>query len=84
MRYNITIEDEAVESLFREILVQDYRSLMTDVRVLKKKRKMSGLEFYEQQDLDNNLHYKNAIEVMLTYYLPHDKAQNIIKELNNE
>ena len=45
---------------------------------------MSGLEFYEQQDLDNNLHYKNAIEVMLTYYLPHDKAQNIIKEVNNE
>lgn len=83
MNITLNIQQESAEELFRTILIQDYKSLVSDIKALKKKRKKQGLEFYEQQDLDNNVNFKNGIEIMLTYYLSHDEAQKVIKETHD-
>lgn len=84
MNIKINIQEETAEELFRTILIQDYKNLVSDIKTLKKRRRKKGLQFYEQQDLDNNVNFMNGIEIMLTYYLSHDEAQKVIKETHSE
>ena len=75
---NINISRETTDQLLRDILVQDYRSLKEDVSHLERRT----LESHEVEDLINNKKYVEALEVLLTYYLPYTEATRIINEGN--
>lgn len=79
--YKIEISDETAESMFRDILVEDYRRIRNEIYTLTNKAVEHGeLQKYEQEDLDNNKQYFEAMKVMLGYYLPQSEADIIIGE----
>jgi len=79
--YKIEISDETAESMFRDILVEDYRRIRNDIYDLTNRAVEKGeLKPFEQEDLENNKQYFEAIKVMLGYYLPLSDAEAIIGE----
>ena len=79
--YKIEISDETAESMFRDILVEDYRRIRNDIYDLTNKAVEKGeLKPFEQEDLENNKEYFEAMKVMLGYYLPQNDADAIIGE----
>ena len=79
--YKIEISDETAESMFRDILVEDYRRIRNDIYDLTNKAVEKGeLKPFEQEDLENNKEYFEAMKVMLGYYLPQTDADAIIGE----
>ena len=75
--WKIEVSDETVDSLFRDILVEDYHRLRSDIYELSNRE---NLPQFEHEDLENNKRYFEAIKVLMEYYLPYDKAQAIIGE----
>jgi hypothetical protein len=75
--FKVEISDETTESLFRDILIQDYRGLLESIDELLQKK---GLAAYEEEDLKNNMRYVEAMRVLMEYYLPAYKAQELMSE----
>lgn len=82
MRYTIELQADTLDAIFKQILVEDYRSLCRDIKALKKEHKTVGLKTYQYEDLTNNIRYRNALKVAITYYFAHEEAKNIIKNKN--
>jgi hypothetical protein len=80
MKYNVELNDEAMDAIFRNILVEDYRRLKEDIKRLKKKHKNDGLKTFEYEDLINNIRFRDAMKVLIGYYFAHEEAQTIIKK----
>jgi len=79
--YKIEISDETAENMFRDILVEDYRRIRNDIYDLTNRAVENGeLKSFEQEDLENNKEYFEAMKVMLGYYLPQSEADIIIGE----
>ena len=80
MKYNIELDTEAMDAIFRTILVEDYHSLCRDIKSLKKERKTIGLKEYQIEDLSDNIRYRDAMKVLIGYYFAHEEAQTILKK----
>ena len=80
MKYNVELNDEAMDAIFRNILVEDYNSLCRDIKTLKKERKAIGLKEYQVEDLSDNIRYRDAMKVLIGYYFAHNEAQEILKK----
>ena len=79
--YKIEISDETAESMFRDILIEDYRRIRNDIYDLTNRAVEQGeLKSFEQEDLEHNKQYLEAMKVMLGYYLPQTEADIIIGE----
>jgi hypothetical protein len=79
--YKIEISDETAESMFRDILVEDYRRIRNEIYTLTNKAVEHGeLKSFEQEDLVDSKSYLEAMKVMLGYYLPQSEADIIIGE----
>lgn len=79
--YKIEISDETAESMFRDILVEDYRRIRNEIYTLTNKAVEHGeLKSFEQEDLVDSKRYLEAMKVMLGYYLPQSEADIIIGE----
>jgi hypothetical protein len=79
--YKIEISDETAESMFRDILIEDYRRLRSDIYNITNRAVEQGeLPTYVQEDLDNNKRFFEAMKVLMEYYLPFTEAANIIGE----
>jgi hypothetical protein len=62
----IDLNHEAIDGLIKSILIQDYKGLVEDTNRLKKLKNKAE---YQQQDIDHNLRYIDAMEVLLEYYV---------------
>lgn len=80
MKYTIELQADTLDAIFKQILVEDYRSLCRDIKVLKKEHKTSGLKTYQYEDLINNIRYRDAMKVAITYYFAHDEAREILSK----
>lgn len=65
----VELTSEAVDGLMKSILLQDYRSLCSDIENLESAKE---LKEYQQQDLEHNYRYRNAMEIMMEYYVGFD------------
>lgn len=65
----VELTGEAVDGLMRSILLQDYRSLCSDIENLESAKE---LKEYQQQDLEHNREYKAAMEKLMEYYIGFD------------
>jgi predicted nucleotidyltransferase len=63
----VELSSDAVDSIFRDVLIQDYKSLKEDIKRLKDKK--PNLQAYQKEDLKANKRYKKAMEIMLEYYV---------------
>ena len=62
----VELTGEAVDGLMRSILLQDYRGLVEDTERLKKLKNKAS---YQLQDIEHNLRYIDAMEVLMEYYV---------------
>ncbi len=70
----VELTNDAVDGLMHSILLQDYRSLCQDINSLESAKE---LQEYQQQDLDHNYRYRNAMEILLEYYVGFDWKQKL-------
>jgi hypothetical protein len=62
----VELTSEAVDGLMRSILLQDYRGIVEDTERLKKLQNKAS---YQLQDIEHNLRYIDAMEVLMEYYV---------------
>ena len=60
----VELNQDAVDGLIQSILLQDYKSLCSDIERLEG---IKDLAKYQQEDLKHNYEYKSAMEKMLEY-----------------
>lgn len=66
----VELSSDAVDSIFRSVMIQDYKGLKEDIRRLKNQK--PNLKEYQKEDLKANKRYKKAMEVLLEYYVGMD------------
>lgn len=62
----VELNNEAVDGIVKSILIQDYKSLCEDIDRLESAKQLAE---YQQQDLEHNYRYRNAMEIMMEYYI---------------
>lgn len=62
----VELNDEAVDGLIKSLLIQDYKGLCSDIDNLESAKELRD---YQRQDLEHNYRYRNAMEVMMEYYV---------------
>jgi hypothetical protein len=70
----VELTSEAVDGLMHSILLQDYQGLCTDIDRLESTPELAR---YQQDDLDHNYRYRNAMEILLEYYVGFDWKEKI-------
>lgn len=70
----VELTNEAVDGLMHSILLQDYQSLCGDIQRLESAKELAN---YQRQDLDHNYRYRNAMEILLEYYVGFDWKEKI-------
>lgn len=65
----VELTNEAVDGLMRSILMQDYRGIVEDTDRLKE---VKDKQTYQLQDIEHNLRYIDAMEVLMEYYVGFD------------
>ena len=74
----LEITNDTAESLFQDMLIQDYRGMKQDIAALTARQ--DDLAAWEIEDLKNNQRWFNAMQIMMEYYLPHSQMKEIIDE----
>ena len=70
----VELNNEAVDGLIKSLLIQDYKGLCSDIENLESAKKLPE---YKQQDLEHNYRYKNAMEVLMEYYVGFDWKEHV-------
>lgn len=73
--YKIEISSETAEALIKDILVEDYRHLRACIERDGDKKDLSKAQ---EEDLLSWIKYRNALSVLLEYYLPHEAYLEVI------
>ena len=70
----VELNGEAVDGLIKSILIQDYKNLCSDINNLESSRELPQ---YKQEDLQHNYRYKNAMEILMEYYIGFNWQQEL-------
>jgi hypothetical protein len=62
----VELNNEAVDGLIKSLLIQDYKGLCSDIANLESAKELRD---YQKEDLEHNYRYKNAMEVLMEYYV---------------
>ena len=73
--HKIEITTETAEALVRDILVDDYNNLS---KLIEQDGSKSDLSKAQEEDLLDWIKYRNALRVLLEYYLPHEAYLTVI------
>lgn len=65
----VDLTNDAVDGLMHSILIQDYKSLCSDIDNLETSRELAE---YQKKDLEHNYRYRNAMEILMEYYIGFD------------
>jgi hypothetical protein len=70
----VELNGEAVDGIVKSILLQDYKTLCSDIKNLES---VKELPEYKQQDLVANREYKAAMEKLMEYYIGFNWQQQL-------
>lgn len=70
----VELTSEAVDGLMQSILIQDYHGLCKDINRLESAKELAK---YQREDLDHNYRYRNAMEILLEYYVGFDWKEKL-------
>jgi hypothetical protein len=70
----VELTNEAVDGLMQSILMQDYQGLCEDIDRLETAKELAR---YQREDLDHNYRYRNAMEILLEYYVGFDWKEKV-------
>jgi hypothetical protein len=75
----VELNGEAVDGIVKSILIQDYKTLCSDISNLESAKELPK---YKQEDLEHNYRYRSAMETLLEYYVGFNwKSELNYKEL---
>ena len=77
----INISSETADQLMKDILVQDYLGLVKSVEDLSARALREELKPHQLEDLANDRTFRDAMAVMLTYYLSHSEYSKILSNI---
>ena len=81
MTYKISISDETAESMFRDMLIEDYRRVRNDIYdMTNKAAEFGNLEKYEYEDLEDWKRWFAAMKILMEYYLPQNQYNQVVGE----
>lgn len=72
----IDVTQETYDMLFQNVFVEDYESICSSIRQLAG---TLDLKPFQQEDLENNIEVRKAMETLLKYYLYIGDANRIIQ-----
>ena len=70
----VDLTSDAVDALMKSILIQDYKSLCSDIENLESAKQLAE---YQKQDLEHNYRYRNAMQTLMEYYVGFDWQQQL-------
>jgi hypothetical protein len=73
----LTVTDDTADALFREILIQDYKSLIEQHKQLSDKLVTAPLRKFELEDLNDTTRWIEGIEIMMEYYIGYNWKETI-------
>jgi hypothetical protein len=76
--YNLKIGEDTADLLIRDVLKQDYRRICDSIAELE--ARTEELQPFQQEDLDFDREVRDALIVMMKYYLPLDEAYEVINQ----
>lgn len=79
--YKLSIGEDTADLLIRDIIKQDYRRVCESIAALESRTE--ELKPFQQEDLANDREIRDALIVMLKYYLPWDEAHEVINKKAN-
>ena len=65
----VELNNEAVDGLIKSLLIQDYKGLCSDIDNLESAKELRD---YQKEDLSHNYRYRDAMEIMMEYYVGFD------------
>jgi len=79
--YKLSIGEDTADLLIRDIIVQDYSRVCESIEHLE--ARIDELKPFQLEDLANDREVRDALIVMLKYYLPLDEAHEVIRKKTN-
>ena len=70
----VDLTSDAVDGILHSILLQDYTNLCSDINNLESAKELRD---YQKQDLEHNYRYRNAMEIMMEYYIGFDWKEKL-------
>ena len=80
MTYNLKLDAEMVDKIFKDVLVEDYKRICKFINQVKDPE---TLQEYQKQDLENDKHFKSGFEILIDYYFTTDDAREIKEDADN-
>ena len=71
----IDIDDEAIDKIFQNTLIQDYKGLLKQKNDLIDR--LESLEMFELEDLTDTKRWIEGIETMMEYYIGHNWQEKV-------
>lgn len=79
-RLAFEIDQEQFDSLMKQVLISDYKSLKIENRRIYEQGKFYKLPEHVQEDYSNNANFIHGLEAIMKFYIPHDEAERVIKD----
>ena len=79
--YKLSIGEDTADLLIRDVLIQDYSRICESIEALESRTE--ELKPFQLEDLANDREVRDALIVMLKYYLPWDEAREVINKKAN-
>lgn len=76
--YNLKIGEDTADLLIRDVLKQDYRRICDSITELE--ARTEELKPFQLEDLEFDREVRDALIVMMKYYLPLDEAYEVINQ----
>lgn len=76
--YNLKIGEDTADLLIRDVLKQDYRRICDSITELE--ARTEELQPFQLEDLEFDREVRDALIVMMKYYLPLDEAYEVINQ----
>ena len=74
------IDPEQFDSLMKQVLISDYKSLKIENRKIYEQGKFYKLSEHIQEDYSNNANFIHGLETIMKFYIPHDEVERVIKD----
>ncbi len=78
MARSVTISEDTAESIFRDILKEDYLGLLKEIADVEPKS--DKLTPHEMEDLEAWRRWRDAMETVMEYYLPDEERLKVLKK----
>jgi hypothetical protein len=79
--YKLSIGEDTADLLIRDVIIQDYSRVCESIEALESR--LDELKPFQLEDLANDREVRDALIVMLKYYLPLDEAYEVINKKAN-